>query len=271
LSAAGGRRRVLIDRIDAANRFRLGVMRPVPRRLAPPRRAAARAAALAALALAPLPAVAQETSLAGQRAAMVERQIVAKGVRDDATLAAMRAVPRHAFVPEGLRDLAYADRALPIGLGQTISQPYIVAYMTEQIRPRPGMRVLEVGTGSGYQAAVLAATGATVYTIEIFREHADSARARLDRLGYEVHVRHGDGFEGWPDAAPFDAIVVTAAAGFIPPPLLRQLRPGGRMIIPVGDIYGAQNLVLVEKTGNDAIRTHTLLPVRFVPLLRGSR
>lgn len=212
-----------------------------------------------------------EASRARQRARMVDEQIVANGIRDAVTLDAMRAVPRHEFVPAASRDLAYADRPLPIGLGQTISQPYVVAYMTEQIRPRPGMRVLEVGTGSGYQAAILAATGATVYTIEIFGEHADSARARLDRLGYDVQVRHGDGFDGWPEAAPFDAIVVTAAAGFVPPPLIRQLRPGGRMIIPVGDIYGAQNLVLVEKSDDERIRTRTLLPVRFVPLVRGPR
>ncbi len=211
------------------------------------------------------------TQFQRQRRAMVDRQLVANGIRDPATLAAMRAVPRHEFVPAALRDVAYGDHPLPIGLGQTISQPYIVAYMTEQIRPRPGMRVLEVGTGSGYQAAVLAETGATVHTIEIFREHADSARARLSRLGYRAQVRHGDGFDGWPDAAPFDAIIVTAAAGFVPPPLVQQLRPGGRMVIPVGDIYGAQNLVLVEKSAEGTIRTRTLLPVRFVPLLRGSR
>jgi protein-L-isoaspartate(D-aspartate) O-methyltransferase len=207
-----------------------------------------------------------------RRLAMVDRHIVRQGIRDRATLRAMRTVPRHEFVPAHFRDDGYANHPLPIGFGQTISQPYIVAYMTEVVRPRPGMRVLEVGTGSGYQAAVLAATGAEVYTIEIFRALADAARERLDRLGYrEVTVRHGDGHYGWSEAAPFDAIVVTAAASHIPPALTRQLRAGGRMVIPVGSIYGAQYLILVEKNARGAIRTRTLLPVAFVPMLTGPR
>jgi protein-L-isoaspartate(D-aspartate) O-methyltransferase len=207
-----------------------------------------------------------------RRLAMVDRHIVREGIRDRATVRAMRTVPRHEFVPAHFRDDAYANRPLPIGYGQTISQPYIVAYMTEVIRPRPGMRVLEIGTGSGYQAAVLAATGAEVYTMEIFRALADAARERLARLGYDrVTVRHGDGHYGWPEAAPFDAIVVTAAAGHIPPSLTQQLRPGGRMIIPVGSIYGAQYLILVEKNSRGRIRTRTLLPVAFVPMLTGPR
>ena len=215
---------------------------------------------------------AEDAQFRARRLAMVERHITGEGIKDSATLHAMRAVPRHEFVPAGLRDEAYENHPLPIGLGQTISQPYIVGFMTEIVRPRPGMRVLEVGTGSGYQAAVLAATGADVYTIEIFRAHADSARARLERLGYRgVTVRHGDGHDGWTDAAPFDAVVVTAAAGHIPPALTRQLRPGGRMIIPVGSVYGAQYLILVEKNAEGTLRTRNVLPVKFVPMLSGPR
>jgi protein-L-isoaspartate(D-aspartate) O-methyltransferase len=168
-------------------------------------------------------------------------------------------------------DQAYGDFPLPIGYGQTISQPYIVGYMTELLRPKPGMKVLEVGTGSGYQAAVLAEIGCDVYTIEIFAELASSAGRRLRALGYgRVHSRQGDGHDGWPDSAPFDAIIVTAAAGYVPPPLLEQLRPGGRMVIPVGSVYGVQDLILVEKDARGRMRTTRLLPVRFVPLLRGS-
>lgn len=214
----------------------------------------------------------QQDPLAERRRVMVERQIARRGIEDTATLRAMAVVPRHAFVPEELLGAAYDDRPLPIGHGQTISQPYIVAYMTELLEPREGMRVLEVGTGSGYQAAVLAEAGADVRTIEIFGALADAARERLRRLGYEnVRVRHGDGFFGWPEEAPFDAIVVTAAAGFVPPPLLEQLRPGGRMIIPVGSIYGVQNLVQIDKPLSGPVRTRTLLPVRFVPFLRTVR
>jgi len=181
-------------------------------------------------------------------------------------------VPRHEFVPEDQRAWAYVDTPLPIGHGQTISQPAVVAFMTQVIRPRPGLRVLEVGTGSGYQAAVLAETGARVWTIEIFRALADEARARLRRLGYRsVQVRHGDGYAGWPDAAPFDAIVVTAGADSIPPPLIRQLAPGGRLVMPVGDPWADQRLILLEKDSSGRIASSDLLPVRFVPLLRGER
>ena len=211
------------------------------------------------------------TAFTARRLAMVEL-IAARGVADSATLGALRAVPRHEFVPAERRRDAYGDFPLPIGFGQTISQPYIVGFMTAVLRPRPGMRVLEVGTGSGYQAAVLAAIGCEVFTIEIFEALAGSARERLARLGYDrVSVRHGDGFDGWSDAAPFDAVIVTAAAGFIPPPLVDQLRPGGRMIIPVGTVYGVQYLVLVEKAASGEVRTRQLLPVRFVPLLSGLR
>ena len=206
------------------------------------------------------------------RAAMV-RVIEAQGVTDSATLAAMRAVPRHEFVPAEHRGRAYRDHPLPIGYGQTISQPYIVAYMTEMLEPRPGMKVLEVGTGSAYQAAVLAETGADVYTMEIIGALAEQAKARLERLGYadRVHVRHGDGHFGWPEQAPFDAVIVTAAAGYIPPALVEQLRPEGRMIIPVGSVYGVQNLILVEKDADGEVTTRTLLPVRFVPMVGGER
>ena len=146
-----------------------------------------------------------------------------------------------------------------------------MAYQTEVVRPREGLKVLEVGTGSGYQAAVLAAAGARVYTMEIFAELASSARQRLERLGYRATVRHGDGNLGWPEEAPFDAIVVTAAASHVPPALIEQLKPGGRMVIPVGSMYGAQNLLQVDKDASGAVRTRILLPVAFVPMLSGLR
>jgi protein-L-isoaspartate(D-aspartate) O-methyltransferase len=206
----------------------------------------------------------------GERRAMVAQQVADRGVRDSATLRAMIAVPRHAFVPAALQRSAYADRPLPIGHGQTISQPYIVGYMTALLGLDRRSRVLEIGTGSGYQAAILAEIAAEVYTVEIIAELAVSAEERLARLGYAgVHVRRGDGFNGWPEAAPFDAIIVTAAAGFVPPPLIDQLKPGGRLVIPVGSVYGAQNLVLVEKAADGSVTTRTLLPVVFVPLVRG--
>jgi protein-L-isoaspartate(D-aspartate) O-methyltransferase len=198
--------------------------------------------------------------------------IASYGVRDTATLRAMRAVPRHEFVPQQHRHRAYGDHPLPIGHGQTISQPYIVAYMTEALRVRAGMRVLEVGTGSGYQAAVLAALDVAVHTMEIYGALATSARERLARLGYaNATVRHADGHFGWPEAAPFDAVIVTAAAGYIPPALVEQLKPGGRMVIPVGSVYGVQNLILVEKDAAGEVTTRNLLPVRFVPMLQGLR
>jgi protein-L-isoaspartate(D-aspartate) O-methyltransferase len=207
-----------------------------------------------------------------ERQRLVAEELVPQGITDSLTLAAMRAVPRHEFVPEDQRAWAYADTPLPIGHEQTISQPTVVALMTQLIRPRPGLRVLEVGTGSGYQAAVLAATGARVWTIEIIRALADQARARLRRLGYrDVRVRHGDGYAGWPDAAPFDAIVVTAGADSIPPPLIDQLAPGGRLVMPVGDPWTDQRLVLLEKDASGRIASRDLLPVRFVPLLHGER
>ena len=198
--------------------------------------------------------------------------LVSIGVRDSATLAAMGTVPRHEFVPEDQRADAYQDTPLPIGHGQTISQPAVVALMTELVEPRPGMKVLEVGTGSGYQAAVLAQAGCRVWTIEIFRALAVESRERLSRLGYaNVTVRHGDGYAGWPDIAPFDAIVVTAAAESIPPPLLKQLAPGGRLIMPVGGEGADQALMLIQKNSAGEISSREILPVRFVPFLRGVR
>ena len=180
---------------------------------------------------------------------------------------ALASVPRHLFVDRDLRDKAYENRPLPIGHGQTISQPFIVAIMTDLVDVEAGDRVLEVGTGSGYQAAVLAALGAEVYSMEIIEALADSARGRLARLGYRsVHVRHDDGYYGWSEHGPFDAIVVTAAASHVPPPLIRQLKPGGRMIIPVGSAFSVQQLVLLTKDADAEVRMRQLLPVRFVPL-----
>ncbi|HEY5720385.1 MAG TPA: protein-L-isoaspartate(D-aspartate) O-methyltransferase, partial [Gammaproteobacteria bacterium] len=185
-------------------------------------------------------------------------------------LAALGAVPRHQLVPERARPYAYANRPLAIGHGQTISQPYIVALMTDLLRVGAGERVLEVGTGSGYQAAVLAELGVRVFTQEIVAPLAAEASARLAQLGYrDVAVRHADGYHGWPGEAPFDAIIVTAAASHVPPPLVEQLKPGGRMVIPVGSRFFTQHLMLVEKGADGAVTLRQLLPVRFVPLTGG--
>ena len=185
-------------------------------------------------------------------------------------LAALGRTERHRFVPPGLRDEAYENRPLPIGHGQTISQPYIVALMTDLLEVGAGDRVLEVGTGSGYQAAVLAELGVAVYSIEIVAPLAAEVSERLARLGYDgVGTRHADGYHGWPEAAPFDGIVVTAAASHVPPPLVAQLRPGGRMVVPVGSRFFTQHLMLVEKGEGDEVRVRQLLPVRFVPLTGG--
>jgi protein-L-isoaspartate(D-aspartate) O-methyltransferase len=187
---------------------------------------------------------------------------------DPGVLEAMRRVPRHAFVPASQRELAYTNRPLPIGYGQTISQPYILALMSGLLRLAQHSRTLEIGTGSGYQAAVLAELGHLVYTIEIISELAEQAAKRLPELGYRaVHIRQGDGYYGWPEAAPFDGIVVTAATSQIPPPLLDQLRPGGRMVIPIGPAFLVQQLMLVEKLADGSIRTEALVPVAFVPLV----
>lgn len=205
-----------------------------------------------------------------QREQMVQLQIVSRGVTDEATLRAMRTVPRHRFVPVDEVGNAYADTPLPIGGGQTISQPYMVAAMTELVQARPGQRILEVGTGSGYQAAVLAAIVDTVYTIEILPALADMARDRLFALGYRnVVTRCGDGYLGWPEHAPFDGIVITAAAEDIPAPLIAQLKEGGRLVMPVGSPYDVQTLVVGEKHNGELTRRE-VMPVRFVPLQRNA-
>jgi len=207
-----------------------------------------------------------------ERDAMVRWQIARRGVSDRAVLAAMRAVPRHEFVPPHLRSRAYDDCPLPIGHGQTISQPYIVAYMTEVLHLRPGEKVLEIGTGSGYQAAVLSELTPKVYTVEIIRPLAQEAAARLERLGYKtIKCRVGDGYYGWPEHAPYDAIIVTCAAGSVPPPLLKQLKPGGRMVIPVGPPGQVQQLVLVRKDKAGRITSKSLMAVAFVPMTRRPR
>lgn len=202
-----------------------------------------------------------------KRGQMVARQIQARDVADPCVLEAMRTVPRHAFVTKGYQDLAYADSPLPIGHGQTISQPYIVAFMTEALGLDPNSRVLEIGTGSGYQSAVCAEIAREVYTIEIVPELAESAAGLLKELGYtNVHVRAGDGFFGWPDKAPFDAIIGTAAAEKIPQPLVDQLKTGGRMILPHGDANGLQYLILITKDDRGQVSQKRVLLVRFVPM-----
>jgi protein-L-isoaspartate(D-aspartate) O-methyltransferase len=215
-----------------------------------------------------------------QREDMVQTQIAAprgsgaEGVKDSRVLDSMRTTPRDRFVPVGLVPYAYDDRPLPIGYGQTISQPYIVAKMTELLEPKGEDRVLEIGSGSGYQAAVLSPLVAQVYTIEIIEPLGTAARQRLAALGYKnVEVRVGDGYFGWPERAPFDGIVVTAAADHIPPPLIEQLKPGGRMVIPVGNPFQTQMLMLVTKgsKGPRDLQVRNLMPVAFVPLIGGPK
>lgn len=204
---------------------------------------------------------------ADERQRMVERQIRARGIDDEAVLEVMRELPRHRFIPEDRRSRAYRDEPVPIGHGQTISQPYMVAYMTEQLGVEPGERVLEVGTGSGYQAAVLAAMGVEVVSIEIIPELAESAAATLESLGFgNVTVLAGDGYYGHEAGAPYDGIIVTAAAEHVPPPLIEQLEPGRRMIVPVGRSGWTQNLLRVEKHDDGSTRSRNLMAVRFVPL-----
>jgi protein-L-isoaspartate(D-aspartate) O-methyltransferase len=200
------------------------------------------------------------------RRRMVERQIAARDVTDPRVLAAMRAVPRHRFVSEALQDEAYDDRPLSIGFGQTISQPYIVAYMVEQLRLPPEARVLEVGTGCGYETAVLAELARTVWSVEIVSPLAARAQAILSSLGYlNVTIREGDGYEGWPEHAPFDGIILAAAPDHVPPALVGQLAPGGRLVLPVG--AGDQEVRVITHSARGLIEEH-LLPVRFVPLVR---
>jgi len=200
-----------------------------------------------------------------RREAMVAGQIKARGIDDPRVLNAMREVQRHEFVPEKLRSEAYDDHPLSIGLGQTISQPYIVAYMTQVLELKPGDKVLEAGTGSGYQAAVLSRMTDKVFSVEIICELERAARATLDRLGYSsVRTRCADGYNGWPEEAPFDAIMVTAAPEQVPQPLLDQLKPGGKLVMPIGPAF-AQELILVRRTGS-GFKRETLLSVAFVPM-----
>lgn len=200
---------------------------------------------------------------------MVNRQIVARGIADEKVLQAMRDVPRHLFVPENRRGGAYGDFPLPIGYGQTISQPYIVALMTELLTPEKDDVALEVGTGSGYQAAVLSKIVKKVYTMEIIPPLGNAAENRLEQVGYaNITVKVGDGYDGWEEHAPFDCIIVTAASDHIPPPLVKQLKNGGKMAIPVGHPFQVQHLLLVEKSEEGEIQIKNILPVRFVPLRR---
>ncbi len=240
----------------------------------------ATAAALAA-ALWLLPLAAQdreEEKFRQQRNTLVtmlasERWTGGEPVRSERVLEAIGKVPRHKLVPPSQVRYAYEDRPLPIGYGQTISQPYIVAKMTELLEPKKTDRVLEVGTGSGYQAAVLAELVAEVYTMEIVEPLGRQAAERLRELGYEnIHVRIGDGYAGWPEKAPFDAVIVTAAPDHVPQPLIEQLKPGGRMVIPVGERYQTQELLLITKgsKGPRDIRIQRVMPVIFVPLVRGA-
>ncbi|HXE86261.1 MAG TPA: protein-L-isoaspartate(D-aspartate) O-methyltransferase [Hyphomicrobiaceae bacterium] len=195
---------------------------------------------------------------------------LAGGHIDAPVLEAMRAVPRHEFVPAEVSGQAYADRSLPIGLGQTVSQPYIVALMTHLLEVKPGDRILEIGTGSGYQAAVLARLAGEVYSVEIVEELARRAAQTLERLGYtNITARIGDGYQGWAEHAPYDGIVVTAAPDHVPPALVAQLKPGGRLVIPVGGLF--QDLMVIAKAADGTTTSTTIVPVRFVPLVRGGQ
>ena len=206
----------------------------------------------------------RDSTLIDARLKMVDRQIAARGIKSERVLAAMRAVERHRFIPIQYRALAYEDQPLPIAHDQTISQPYIVGLMTELAGIDSTEKVLEIGTGSGYQAAVLSVLAKQVFTIEIVEPLADSSKALLERLGYDnVTVRAGDGFVGWPDEAPFDAVIVTCAPEEIPPALIEQLAEGGRLVIPVGDIW--QELILLTREG-DKLKRESIIPVRFVPM-----
>jgi protein-L-isoaspartate(D-aspartate) O-methyltransferase len=210
----------------------------------------------------------QEDPFKKKREEMVSQTIEKRGVNDKTVLTSMKTVQRHLFVPENNIPNAYEDRPLPIGYGQTISQPFIVAYMTEVINPKPEYKVLEIGTGSGYQAAVLAEIVKEVYTLEIVPELGNAAAARFKKLGYDnVNVKVSDGYFGWAEHGPYDAIIVTAAAEFVPPPLIEQLKEGGKIIIPVGSPFMNQMLTLVEKKGKK-ITTKSLMPVIFVPFTR---
>lgn len=206
-----------------------------------------------------------------KRLSMVKTQIESRGITDKRVLNALKEVPRHLFVPEEQKKHAYEDRPLPIGFGQTISQPYIVALMTELLQLNENSKVLEIGTGSGYQAAILSKIVKEVYTIEIYAELAEKAKERFKKLGYtNIFTLNADGYYGWKEKAPFDGIIVTCAASFIPPPLLKQLKIGGIMVIPVGKPFTVQNLLLVKKISDEKIITEVITEVIFVPLIRGN-
>jgi len=220
------------------------------------------------LALVGLAVLAARDPYAARRERMVREDVAARGIKDPAVLRVMRETPRHLFVPPNLQQMAYADRPLPIGHGQTISQPYIVALMTELLKVKKTHKVLEIGTGSGYQAAVLAGLAEHVYTIEVVPELAEAAKKKL--AGYDnVTVRHGDGYRGWPEKAPFDRIILTAAPPELPKALVEQLRPGGRLVAPVGPGPWSQRLILVEKDRAGHVRQQSVLPVVFVPMVHG--
>ena len=221
-------------------------------------------------------ALTAENNYARQRESMIHeiethvratKQYLKKEELDSRVMDAMNSVPRHLLIPNDMRAYAYLNRPLPIGYGQTISQPYIVAIMTDLINPQPEHKILEIGTGSGYQAAILSQLVQQVYTIEIIEELGERAKGDLHKLGYKnIQVRIGDGYYGWEKHAPFDGIVVTAATSHIPPPLIQQLKPGGRMIIPVGSRFLTQQLLMITKSDKENITTQQILPVRFVPL-----
>ena len=216
----------------------------------------------------PSQAASEEEAFTLKRHKMVKEQIEGRGVTNQRVLEVMRKVPRHLFVPASLQNLAYDDSPLPIGQGQTISQPYIVAYMTEAVKISPQDRILEIGTGSGYQAAVLGELAKEVYTIEIVKPLAESARLLLEKSGYKnIKVKWGDGYQGWKEQAPFDAIIVTAAPAEVPEELVKQLKMGGRMVVPIGGPFQELYLITKTKTG---IKKETLLPVRFVPMVKPS-
>jgi protein-L-isoaspartate(D-aspartate) O-methyltransferase len=206
-----------------------------------------------------------------QRREMVEEQIKARGVKNPSVLAAMLQIPRHQFVPENVRAQAYADHPVPIGEGQTISQPYIVGLMSELLKLEQTHKVLEIGTGSGYQAAVLSLLAGDVYSIEIVESLSERARQLLRETGYRVQVRTGDGYEGWPEEAPFDRIVLTAAPPEMPQALVEQLKPGGRLVAPVGPVGGVQELVVLDKDEQGQVRSMSVVGVSFVPMVEKKR
>ncbi|MEX2264956.1 MAG: protein-L-isoaspartate(D-aspartate) O-methyltransferase [Bryobacteraceae bacterium] len=212
---------------------------------------------------------AQDQPYYAQRTRMVSEQIAVRGIKNPAVLKVMRETPREQFIPPAVRELAYEDRPVPIGYGQTISQPYIVAFMTEMLDIKTDQRVLEIGTGSGYQAAILSPLAKEVYTIEIVTELAKSASLTLNRLGYKnVSVREGDGYKGWPEKAPFERIILTAAPTELPKALTDQLKPGGKLLAPIGGPSSVQELRVVEKTADGKIISRPVLPVRFVPMVK---